>query len=129
MHLQHVTDTIKNVTGWNEANIENAGIISFELEGDITLNIHCPGGEYVFLYSTLASLPEDEYLMQEACHNLAKVTLGTCKKMRSSISISDNSIILSLDVSNVHESADIIMKAKIFLNELAWWKKQLGLLM
>ncbi len=128
MHLQYITKIIAQAAGWKEQGMSQKNEVCFEIEGDITLNIHCPGGDYVFLYGKLMHLPPQGQAMQEICSKVAGIALGTCKKMQSSVSICDNSIMIALNMSNITSEYVVKEKAKIFLNELVWWKKQLALL-
>ncbi len=125
MHFEYVIKTIQNATGWNKPSSLAQGIISFELENDLVLSIHNPGGDHVFLYSELVTLPHNIQNSQELCQKIAMLALGTCKKMRSTVSLKMNVVMLHLDISETNTSNDIIQKAKVFLNELAWWKKQI----
>ena len=123
MTIQEIADLISEKAGWSAKRPDDNNTIKFELEGNINVHIHSPNGESVFLYSKIATLSSDNYTQKQELEKYAKLAVATCKNKKSIISCKDNSLVLHQDISQKDRDS-ILSYTKDFLNDVAWWKKQ-----
>ncbi len=123
MHLQFVADTIANNLGQFKHTAEDEVI--FTMEDGLSLHVYCPGGDYVFIYGKLLTLPATPYESQEICRKIASYTLIACKKMQSCICLENNILLIYMNLSEHRESVEIAQKTEEFIAEFSWWKEQI----
>lgn len=127
--LQQVADTITATAGWKNAQPDAEGVFRFSLEGGLDFALLSPENRTGVLLADLgaapsAADPQDDEKLRRLC----SLAAGSLKKRRSILAISEEQRVelqRSFAMGHVSEQ-DIRLEVRDFLNDLAWWQKQLG---
>lgn len=126
--LQQLADIITRAAGWKNAVPDEHGIFRFSLEGDLDFSLLTPENRTAVLLADLGiapergSAPEEETLLR-----LASLAASSLKKRRSSLSLANGRIELhrALPIT-LNDEYELRTEVRDFLNDLAWWKKQIS---
>jgi hypothetical protein len=126
--LQQTADRITQAAGWTPALADEKGIFHFFLEGNLDFDLFSPEGRTGILYAFLGNLPAQESLnSDEYMHRIAALAAGSLKKRRSVFSVGDHGMELHRSFSLMETDPMLLLsETRDFLNDLAWWKKQLS---
>ncbi len=121
--LQQTADILTRVAGWTSATPDEEGIFHFSLEGGLDFSLFSPENRTGILFSSLGGTPESD----EELRRLAALAAGCLKKRRSVFSMGEHGLELyrAFSLAEVSENF-LIPEVRDFLNDLAWWKKQIS---
>lgn len=126
--LQQTADIITRAAGWNQALPDDDGVFRFFLEGGLDFELFSPESSTGILLAVLDAVPsENNEQTDNAVRRAASFAAGCMKKRRSVLSIGERGFELyrSFRISDISEP-DLLAETRDFLNDLAWWKKQLS---
>ena len=127
--LQNAADAITQKAGWPPVQADSDGRYRFSLEGGLDFEMFTPDGKTGFFVSELAAVPAlSSAQAADKLERIAALSAGVLKKRLSVLSISDSDKFELSRSFSLSESSEleILTHAKEFLNDLAWWKKQMG---
>ncbi len=121
--LQQTVDIITRAAGWAPATPDEEGIFRFSLEGGLDFSLFSPENRTGILLCSLGKAPDGD----EEVKRLAALAAGCLKKRRSVFSIGEHGMELhrAFPLGEASESV-LIAEVRDFLNDLAWWKRQLS---
>ena len=126
--LQKAADAITRKAGWPPVQADGDGRCRFSLDGGLDFEMFTPDGRIGFFVSELGAAPDlSSAKAAEKLERIAALSAGVLKKRLSVLSISDSDkfeLSRSFPLSESSEQ-DVLTHAKEFLNDLAWWKKQM----
>ena len=125
--LQQIADTITQAAGWKQAAADERGVFHFALDGDLDFDLLSPDGRTAFLCADLGAAPlPDTPQGADELRRLSGLAAGALKKRRTifSISGSDLQVHRSFAIATVSDE-QIRLECRDFINDLAWWKKQI----
>ena len=117
--LQESVDALTAAAGWKKASPGADGVFRFRLEGDLDMEFFSPDGRTGILRADLGPLPAAE---QDADDLLRMVAAS--RSRRTVLSVDEGRFSLPLVVPLAESVASMPGYAKDFLNDLAWWKRQ-----
>lgn len=121
MLLQEIANKISSHTNWKQKTpVDNT--VTFTLDDGLVLNIYSPEGSTIILHSTITELSGDDYSNKQLMQKAGQLSVATVKTKKTIVAVKDNALILHRTVLQQNE---IIEDTKSFLNDLAWWKKNL----
>lgn len=126
--LQHIADTVTKAAGWNQALPDAEGAFRFELEGGLDFSLLSPDGKTAVLLADLGPAPDSSAPQgADDLRRIASLAAASLKKRRSTLALAGGRVELqrSFPVTFATEQ-EICPEVRDFLNDLAWWKKQLG---
>ncbi len=127
--LQKAADMITAKAGWPTVSADNDGRCRFSLDGGLDFELFSPDGRTGIFLSEISAAPDiSSPRAAEEMERIAALSAGVLKKRLSVLSISEsNAFELSRSFPLAQSSEqEIIDHAKDFLNDLAWWKRQLA---
>ncbi len=126
--LKNTAETIADAAGWKKPEADADGSFPFFLEGDLDFKLLTPDGKTGIFLARLADAPDAGSPQEGAeLERIASLAAGVLKNRGSVLSISDQNV-LELHRSfplNDCRGQQLLSTARDFLNDLAWWKKQL----
>lgn len=126
--LQQTADVITEAAGWKRAAPDERGVFHFSLEGGLDFDLFSPENRTAILFAGLGPAPDEATPQGEAeLRRLASLAAGSLKKRRSVFGIGESGLelYLSFPLSEAPDRSPAL-EARDFLNDLAWWKKQLS---
>ena len=125
--LQQTADTITRAAGWSPAVPDNDGVFRFSLEDGLDFELFSPDNSTCILFAVLGDAPKDDAPSEDEIRRLAVLSAGCMKKRRSVFSIGER----GLELYRMFRFADtsentLIPEVRDFLNDLAWWKRQIS---
>ena len=126
--LQQTADIITRAAGWNQALPDDDGVFRFFLEGGLDFELFSPESSTGILLAVLDAVPsENDEHADDVVRRAASLAAGCMKKRRSVLSIGERGFELyrTFRLSDISE-ADLLAEVRDFLNDLAWWKKQIS---
>lgn len=129
--LQQAADGLTETAGWKQAVPDGNGVFHFSLEGDLSFELLTPDNRTGFFLADLGALPSARDEAEALLKRLASLAVGCLKKRRSVLSLAEGHLRLyrSFRLNGLSGSAlrqTMPHDAKDFLNDLAWWQKQLS---
>lgn len=123
--------------GWKPPRPEQDGSYSFRLEDGLDLKLFSPDGRGCFLLADLISLPEAGYERDGLLRKVAGRQAGICRERASVVAVErqEDAAARGLDGDRLILQSRVPLDApqrqfadavRDFLNDLAWWKKNLG---
>ena len=109
--LQESVNALTAAAGWKKASPGADGVFRFRLEGDLDMEFFSPDGRTGILRADLGPLPDAEQDADE-------------RTRRTVLSVDEGRFSLHLVVPLAEGVASMPGYAKDFLNDLAWWKRQ-----
>ena len=113
--LQESVDALTAAAGWKKASPGADGVFRFRLEGDLDMEFFSPDGRTGILRADLGPLPAAEQDADDLLRKCASRMVAASRSRRFS---------LHLVVPLAESVASMPGYAKDFLNDLAWWKRQ-----
>lgn len=126
--LQPTADIITRAAGWKQAVPDDDGVFRFFLEDGLDFELFSPEHSTGILLAVLDSVPaQNDEQTEDVIRRMAALAAGCMKKRRSVLSIGERGFELyrTFRLADVSESA-LTAEVRDFLNDLAWWKKQLA---
>lgn len=124
--LQRAADVITQTAGWRTAVPDGDGVIRFALEGDLDFELLSPEGRTGVFRAALAPAPSEQTAQgEEELRRVASLAVACLKKRKSILSIAEGSLELHRTFPLSSENGYVIRELRDFLNDFAWWKKQL----
>lgn len=125
--LQHIADIITNAASWNQAQPDAEGMFRFSLEGGLDFSLLSPDGRNAVLLADLGPAPDGSTAQSgEELHRIASLAAASLKKRRSTLALAENRLELQRSFpTTLATTQEICPEVRDFLNDLAWWKKQL----
>ena len=121
--LQQIADIITRAAGWNQAFPSEDGAFHFELEDGLDFSLLSPENRTGILFASLGKTPEND----EELKRLAALAAGCLKKRHSVFSMGEQGLELYRTFPLAEASENfLIPEVRDFLNDLAWWKKQIS---
>lgn len=125
--LQQIADIIVSSAGWSPILPAENGAYRFSLEGDLDFELLSPENRTAILYADLGPAPSRSADDEEQLRRLSSLAAGALKTRRTVFSIADERLELHLTFALADVTQDILLQdVRDFLNDLAWWKKQLN---
>lgn len=129
--LQQAANYITSAAGWAPANSDSNGVYHFLLDDDLEMDFFSPDGRSGIFQSILAKVPKDDPQATELLKTCAQRAVAVCKKRKSVLAIQSDQLclhqIIKFQGASPEELARLATQgAKDFLNDLAWWKAELG---
>ncbi len=125
--LQHIADTIAHAAGWKQPEADSEGIFHFSLEGDLDFRLFSPEGRTAILWASLGKAPDRTPEGESEVLRLAGIAAGSLVKRKSIFSLGETGLELhrSFSLAGTGDAA-AVMEARDFLNDLAWWQRQVS---
>jgi len=126
--LQQIADIITRAAGWKQAQPDAEGVFRFALEGELDFSLLSPENRTAVLLSDLGQAPDHASPQgDEELRRLASLAAASLKKRRSTIAISEGGRIELQRSFPMMEAGEPHIRTEVrdFLNDLAWWQKQL----
>lgn len=126
--LQRIADIITQGAGWKKAIPDEEGIFRFFLDGGLDFCLRTPDNKSALLLADLGAAPQSSGLTSaDDLERLASLAAASLKKCRSTFSIAGDRLELHRFFSlRENNERDIQIEVRDFLNDLAWWKKQIS---
>ncbi len=126
MSIQHIADAVTRSAGWNAAAPDAQGVFRFSLEGGLDFCLLSPEGRTAVLLADLGPAPLPGQGDGELAR-LASVAAASLKKRRSVFAVAEGRLELQrvFPMGGLSE-AEACAHARDFLNDLAWWKRQVS---
>ena len=112
--LQESVDALTAAAGWKKASPGADGVFRFRLEGDLDMEFFSPDGRTGILRADLGPL----------LRKCASRMVAASRSRRTVLSVDEGRFSLHLVVPLAESVASMPGYAKDFLNDLAWWKRQ-----
>ncbi len=123
--LQESADAITSAAGWKKASPDAVGVFRFRLEGELDMNLFSPDGRTGILHADLGPLPDGERDADELLRKCASRAVAAARTRRTVFSVEEGRLSLHLLIPLDAAAVESMPRhAKDFLNDLAWWKKQ-----
>ena len=122
--LQESVDALTAAAGWKKASPGADGVFRFHLEGDLDMEFFSPDGRTGILRADLGPLPDVEQDADELLRKCASRVAAAARTRRTVLSVDNGRFSLHLVVPLAEGAALMPVYAKDFLNDLAWWKRQ-----
>ena len=122
--LQESVDALTAAAGWKKASPGADGVFRFRLEGDLDMEIFSPDGRPGILRADLGPLPAAEQDADDLLRKCASRMVAASRSRRTVLSVDEGRFSLHLVVPLAESIASMPGYAKDFLNDLAWWKRQ-----
>ena len=126
--LEKAAQSIAEAAGWKKPHAAADGSFSFSLEGNLDFTMLSPDGKTGILLAQLGEAPEVQSPQEGAdLERIASLAAGVLRSRNSVLSISDQNILELHRSFSLRESQgpQMLGIARDFLNDFAWWKKQL----
>lgn len=126
--LQHIAATITKAAGWNPAQPDAEGIFRFSLEGGLDFMLLSPDGKTAVLLADIGEAPDAASPQgDQELRRIASLSASSLKKRRTALALSGGRIELQylFPIAQASEQ-DVRLDVRDFLNDLAWWQKQLS---
>lgn len=126
--LQQTADIITHAAGWRSAVPDADHVFRFSLEGGLDFELFSPENSTGVLFAELGTVPaQGDVQGEQLIQKVAALAAGCMKKRRSVISIGERGFELyrTFRLADVSEHT-LLPEVRDFLNDLAWWKKQLS---
>lgn len=126
--LQPTADLITRAAGWKQAVPDNDGTFRFSLEDGLDFELFSPENSTGILFAVLESIPaQNDEQAEDVIRRMAALAAGSLKTRRSVFSIGERGFELyrTFRLADISEST-LTAEVRDFLNDLAWWKKQLA---
>lgn len=126
--LQQIADIITKAAGWKQAQPDAEGIFRFALEGGLDFSLLSPENRTAVLLGDLGPAPDASTPQgDDDLRRLASLAAATLKKRRSTIAISEGGRIELQRAFAMTAAGELDIRSEVrdFLNDLAWWQKQL----
>ena len=112
--LQESVDALTAAAGWKKASPGADGVFRFRLEGDLDMEFFSPDGRTGILRA------DADYLLRKCASRM----VAASRSRRTVLSVDEGRFSLHLVVPLAESVASMPGYAKDFLNDLAWWKRQ-----
>lgn len=122
--LQESVDALTAAAGWKKASPGADGVFRFRLEGDLDMEFFSPDGRTGILRADLGPLPAAEQDADDLLRKCASRMVAASRSRRTVLSVDEGRFSLHLVVPLAESVASMPGYAKDFLNDLAWWKRQ-----
>lgn len=124
--LDNSASAIADAAGWKRPAPDEQGGYGFFLRDDLDIHMFSPdGGNTVVLWSSVQTLPEDEYAREELLLAQAQRAVAACRERKTTLALEGEALILQQVIpargTALEEMPGV---AEAFLNDLAWWRKQ-----
>lgn len=126
--LQHIADIITKAAGWKDAAPEADGVFRFSLEGGLDFSLLSPENRTAVLLADLGSAPDPASPQgSEDLRRIASLCAASLKKRNSTVALAEGRVELqrSFPMAQYGE-LDVRLAVRDFLNDVAWWQKQLN---
>ncbi len=126
--LQQLADIITRAAGWKAAVPDADGVFRFALEDGLDFELLSPENSTGVLLATLKPAPaEGDPEAERDLQKFASLAAGCMKKRRSVFGLGESGFELyrSFRMADASESS-IVSEVRDFLNDLAWWKRQIS---
>ena len=125
--LQNVADIITEAAGWKKALPDSDGVYRFFLEGGLEFDLLTPENKTGILRADLGNAPSGDAQDDTELRRLARLAAGSLRKRRSIFSIAGSRMELyrTFRITGTAPQ-EIITETRDFLNDLAWWKRQIS---
>lgn len=126
--LQQIADIITNAARWKHAEPDSEGVFRFSLEGGLDFSLLTPENRTAVLLADLGDAPESGTMDgSDRLKRLAALAAGSLKQRRSSFAIAGQRLELTRTFPmQTTAEREVSLLVRDFLNDLAWWKAQLG---
>ncbi|WP_446424031.1 hypothetical protein [Mailhella sp.] len=126
--LQHIADIITKAAGWKNAVPDAEGVFRFSLEGGLDFSLLSPENRTAVLLADLGGAPDAASSQgDEELRRIASLAAASLKKRASAVALAEGRVELHRSFSMVRCSEqDVRLEVRDFLNDLAWWQKQLN---
>ena len=128
MTLQQAADAIAAKAGWKPVSPDAEGQFRFSLEGGLDFTLFSPDGKTAILLAEAAKAPDiTQPNAEEELERIAALSAGVLKSRESVLGLSKDNVFELSRTFSLTECSDeeILSAARDFLNDLAWWKRQL----
>ena len=123
--LLHAAAALAEAAGWDVPQADAEGIFRFSLEGELEFSLFSPDGRTGILLGSLGQAPDCSTPQGAAeLDRLAALSAGVLKDRLSVLSLSESDLLELHRSFPLHPADGIKAHAKDFLNDLAWWKRQ-----
>ena len=124
--LDSAASAIADAAGWKPPTADDRGGYGFVLQGDLDMRLFSPdGGNTLIFWSSVQTLPVDEYKREELLLAHAQRAVAACKERRSVLALEGDTLILQRVIQGKEIPLEELPEvAKDFLNDLDWWKRQ-----
>lgn len=126
--LQQIADTITKAAGWKQAQPDAEGVFRFSLEGGLDFALLTPENRTAVLLASLGQAPDPASPQgDDELRRVASLAAASLKKRRSTVALGEGRLELqrTFPMALVSEQ-DIRLEVRDFLNDLAWFLKQLS---
>lgn len=125
--LQPIADILTQSAGWKSTLPDAGGVFRFALEDGLDFELFSPENRTGILLAVLRTRREgEELLTDDEARRLGALAAGSLKKRRSVLSVGERGIELYRTFPIAGTSGEIVPEVRDFLNDLAWWKRQLS---
>ncbi len=126
--LQLLADIITKAAGWKNAAPDAEGVFRFSLEGGLDFSLLTPENRTAVLLADLGAAPDPASSQgDEELRRIASLAAASLKKRNSTVALADGRVELQRTFSLTQTSEQAVcLEVRDFLNDLAWWQKQLG---
>ena len=121
---QEAVDAVTGAAVWKKAAPGADGVFRVHLEGDWDMGFCSPDGRTGILRADLGPLPDAEQDADELLRKCASRVAAAARTRRTVLSVDNGRFSLHLVVPLAEGAALMPVYAKDFLNDLAWWKRQ-----
>lgn len=131
--LQQAADSIAAAAGWSCRTPDPDNVVIFRLENGLRLEMLCPDGKTLILRGLIRMLPESEAGNEAETDALVEKALvlnaALCRRSRALPALHERRLELHRIIragETAADEPDMPEEARTFLNDLAWWRKQLS---
>lgn len=124
--LQEAADAVTSAAGWRKTSPDAAGIFRFHLEDDLDMDMLSPDGRTLVLRAEVGPLPPVERDADDLLRRCASRAVAAGRKRRSVLALDGGALTLHRLVPREDGVADVPRHVRDFLNDLVWWKAQMG---
>lgn len=122
--LQESVDALTAAAGWKKASPGADGVFRFRLEGDLDMEFFRLMGGRASCGPILARFPLRNQDADDLLRKCASRMVAASRSRRTVLSVDEGRFSLHLVVPLAESVASMPGYAKDFLNDLAWWKRQ-----
>lgn len=128
MTIQQAADAIASKAGWKPVSPDAEGQFRFSLEGGLDFSLFSPDGKTAILLAAAAKAPDiAQPGTEEELERVAALSAGALKSRESALGLSESNVFELSRTFSLTECGEqeMFSAARDFLNDLAWWKRQL----
>ncbi|MEG1610508.1 MAG: hypothetical protein RR317_04935 [Bilophila sp.] len=124
--VQKIANVISKTAGWRVVVPDADGVVRFAMKDGLDMELFSLDGRTAVFRSEIRLLPEHDLRSTQLVQKAAQLAVGVMKKRRSVLSLMEHRLMLHATVHLDSPEALFSETAEHFLNDLAWWRVQLG---